>query len=414
MSWVCAGDAALPSPHLIVLTNLFPHAGAPGAGQFIRTRMFRVARELPITVVVPVPWFPGQGLIRRFKPNFRPPAPRAEMQDGNAVLLPRFFSVPGLFRGLDSLFIALACRGLAQRLKREHPDSLIDAHFAYPCGHAAVLLGRWFGLPTTITMRGTEVSLAVDPTRRRRIVEALNGATRVFAVSDSLRRHAGALGADMNKVRVVGNGVDLDRFFPEDRASARARLGIPADAPVLVTVGGLVERKGFHRVIELLPRLRERHPGLRYLAVGGPSPEGDIGARLKQQAQDLGLAEAVIFTGPLPAAELRWPLSAADVFVLSTSNEGWANVFLEAMACGLPVVATDVGGNAEVVPRPELGTIVPFGDAEALFGALDRALSQAWDREAIRAYAASNTWDSRVAVLVDEFRRLSKAGAAHA
>ena len=400
-------------PHLIVLTDLFPHAGTPGAGPFIRTRMFRVARELPLTVVVPVPWFPGQGLIRRFKPHYRPPAPRAEVQDGIRVLLPRFFSVPGVFRRLDSLFIALACRSVVGRLRREHPGSVIDAHFAYPCGHAAVLLGRWFGLPTTVTMRGTEVSLAADPARRRRIVAALQGATRVFAVSDSLRRHAGALGVDRDKVQVVGNGVDLDRFFPVDRVAARARFGIAAEAPVLATVGGLVERKGFHRVIELLPRLRERHPGLRYLAVGGPGPEGDIGARLQAQARELGVADVTIFTGTLPADELRWPLSAADVFVLPTRNEGWANVLLEAMACGLPVVASDVGGNAEVVSRPELGTIVPFGDAEALFAALDGALSQPWDREAIRAHAAANTWDERVAVLVRAFRALSPAGAAH-
>lgn len=105
----------------------------------------------------------------------------------------------------------------------------------------------------------------------------------------------------------------------------------------------------------------------------------------------------------MPSAELKWPLSAADVFVLSTSNEGWANVFLEAMACGLPVVTTDVGGNAEVVCRPELGRIVPFGQSGALLDALRSALSQPWDRAAIRAYAVENAWDQRVNCLIEEF-----------
>jgi Glycosyltransferase len=405
-------STALPGalqPHLVVLTNLFPHSGTPGAGMFIRARMFRVAAELPMTVVVPVPWFPLQGLIRCFVPNYRPPAPRAEVQEGIRILLPRYFSVPGLFRGLDSFFIALACLRLLQRLTREAPVNIIDAHFAYPCGHAAVLLGRWLGLPVTITMRGSEVSLSADPVRRRKIVAALNGASRVFSVSDSLRRHAGELGADTNRIRVVGNGVDLACFFPEEQAAARSRLGLPLDAPVLVSAGGLVERKGFHRVIDCLPALRERFPGLRYLVVGGPSPEGDIGARLKQQVASLGLDGVVHFLGALPAAELRWPLSAADVFVLATSNEGWANVFLEAMACGLPVVTTDVGGNAEVVSAPHLGSIVPFADAGALTQALAEALDRDWDRQRIRDYAAANTWDSRVAVLVTEFRALARS-----
>jgi glycosyltransferase involved in cell wall biosynthesis len=96
-------------------------------------------------------------------------------------------------------------------------------------------------------------------------------------------------------------------------------------------------------------------------------------------------------------------LSAADVFVLATRNEGWANVFLEAMACGLPVVATDVGGNAEVVCSPELGTIVPFGDGVKLREALDDALRCTWDSAAIRRHAQANTWDRRVDELLRAF-----------
>lgn len=397
----------MSAPHLIVLTNLFPHASAPTAGLFIRQRMFRVAQQLPMTVVVPVPWFPLEGLIRLWRPGFRPPAPRKEVQSGIDVVFPRFLSMPGIGRRFDGIAIALACLPWVRRLLRAHPDSIIDGHFAFPCGYAATTLGRWLGLPSTITMRGTEVSLSAWPARRRRIVDALNRATRVFAVSESLRRYAGTIGVDTAKILVVGNGVDLGCFKREDRAAARARIGLPPEAPVLVSVGGLVERKGFHRVIEQLPALRQRFPGLVYLVIGGSSPEGDMSARLREQAAALDLKDAVRFLGPLPAEELRWPLSAADVFVLATRNEGWANVFLEAMACGLPVVTTDVGGNSEVVCRDELGTIVPFGDGTALLAALDAALRRSWDRAAIQAHAAANTWDRRVAVLVDEFRALS-------
>lgn len=405
---VQTGTARESGPQIIVFTNLFPHSGAPGAGPFIRERMFRVGKTLPLVVVVPVPWFPLQGLIRRFRPHFRLAAPRFEVQGGVPVFMPRFFSVPGFFRCLDGFSMAVACRPLLRRLKRINPDSIIDAHFAYPAGYAGVLLGKWLSLPSTITMRGTEVSLAADPCRRARMSTALCGATRVIAVSDSLRHHAGVLGADVGRVQVIGNGVDLARFYPESRDAARGRYGLPQGAPVLVSVGGLVERKGFHRVIAMLPKLLERHPGLRYLVVGGASPEGDMSARLYQQVADLGLGSVVQFLGAFPPDEVRWPLSAADVFVLATSNEGWANVFLEAMACGLPVITTDVGGNAEVVCQPGLGTVVPFGEERAMFDALDAALEQQWDRSAIIDYARSNTWDNRIVVLLDEFRSLSR------
>jgi Glycosyltransferase len=167
-----------------------------------------------------------------------------------------------------------------------------------------------------------------------------------------------------------------------------------------------VERKGFHRVIELLPRLLRRHPELVYLVVGGPSPEGDWSQRLRQQVSSLGLEERVRFLGPVAPRELRYPLSAADLFVLATSNEGWANVFLEAMACGLPVVTTDVGGNREVVCSDTLGIVVPFGEPEPLADALLEALEREWDREAIIAHARANSWDGRVRTLVATFERV--------
>jgi glycosyltransferase involved in cell wall biosynthesis len=387
---------------LVVFSALFPSAARPGAGLFIRERMFRVARHRPLAVVSPQPWFPGQGLIRLLRPGYRPQAPALEIQQGIRVYHPHYLAVPGLLRRFDGWSMALSSYLLLRRLKA-HGARLIDAHFAYPDGEAATRLGLWLGLPVTITLRGTEVPHSRNPALRPRLARALKAAARVFSVSDSLRRLALELGADPAKTEVVGNGVDIARFHPVDRAAARARFGLPPAAKVVVSVGGLVERKGMHRVIDCLPSLIERHPNLHYLIVGGASPEGDNRAELEAQVARLGLTDRVHFTGSLPPDELKWPLSAADVFVLSTRNEGWANVFLEAMACGLPVVTTDVGGNAEVVCRPELGTIVPFGDEPALTRALDEALRHEWDRAAILAYATANQWEKRVAQLLRAF-----------
>lgn len=394
------------APAIVVLSSLFPSADRPLAGVFIKERMRRVAAALPVTVVSPQPWFPLQWLLRLRWPSYRPALPARETVDGLEVIRPRFLAVPGMLRRFDGFMMAIGALGTLRKLQQAGRADVLDAHFLYPDGYAAARLGRWLGVPVAVTLRGTETRHAARSALRVRMQCALRDARRVFSVSDSLRQLAIELGAPPERTRVVGNGVDLRDFSPVPRDEARQRLGLPLGAKVLVSVGGLVERKGFHRVIECLPVLRKRFGDVHYLIVGGPSPEGDWSPQLKSLVDQLRLQSCVHFLGPVRPAELRVPLSAADVFALATRNEGWANVFLEAMACGLPVVTTRVGGNAEVVCRAELGTVVPFGDHDALCDALADALTHQWDRDAIRRYAAENTWDRRIATLLAEFRAL--------
>ena len=397
-------------PRIVVFSSLFPNVSQPNAGVFIRERMFRVGETLPLKVVAPVPWFPFQKLLRTWKPHFRPDAPALEVQGGVEVFHPRFFSVPSIFKSLDGLFMALGSFPILWRLKREFDFQIIDAHFAYPDGYAATLLGRWFKVPVTITLRGTEARLCQNSRSRLLMFKALSRASRIFAVADALKRTAIDIGIPESKIRVVGNGVDTHKFQPIPREVARQQLGLPIDGAMLVSVGGLCERKGFHRVIECLPDLKKAFPDLRYLIVGGASAEGDWSDRLKRQVVELGLSETVHFLGPMPSDRIKIPLSAGDIFVLATRNEGWANVFLEAMACGLPVVTTDVGGNREVICKEELGKLVPFDDRKALTEAMLEALYIAWEWEKITQYAQSNSWDQRVAILLDEFRKIAAWG----
>jgi glycosyltransferase involved in cell wall biosynthesis len=394
-------------PALLVYSSLFPSPVQPNAGVFVRERMFRVGAHLPIVVVAPTPWFPFQSVLRMFRPHFRPMPPAHQQQDGVDVLYPRYFSIPGVFKQWDGLFMALSTYAMVKRLHQAGRVDIIDAHFAYPDGYAATLLGRWLKVPVAITLRGTEARHARTPALVGPLKKALQGATRLIAVSAELRRVAVQLGADPARALVVGNGVDISKFQPHPKDEARAKLGIAPKARVLISVGGLVERKGFHRVIPLLPELLKTYPDLVYLIVGGASAEGDNRAELEKMVADLGLGAHVRFLGPKPHEELAAVLSAADVFVLATRAEGWANVFLEAMACGLPVVTTDVGGNREVVCRPELGEVVPFGDAQALGKALQAALRAQWNAECIRQYAQENAWPHRVQVLLDVLRSMA-------
>jgi len=398
-------------PAVVTLSSLFPHAAEPAAGVFVRERMFRVAQHLPLTVVSPRPWFPGQSLLRQVLPAYRPPAPVHECMQGIEVLRPRFLAVPGAWRVLDAASLARAALPVLGRLRAAGRLDVLDAHFAWPDGVAAAWLGRRLGVPVSVTLRGTEVPLARHAGRRARMVRALDEVDRVLSVASALLDHVRALGARPRQAEVVGNGVDVQRFRPEDRIQARMRLGLPRDARVLIGVGGLCERKGFHHVLDLLPGLIAHEPRLHYVVAGGASGEGDWGPRLRAQTGALGIADRVHFLGRVCSEELRWPLSAADVFVLATRNEGWANVFLEAMACGLPVVTTRVGGNAEVITDAHLGRLVPFGDAGALAAAIGNALDTDWDRAFIRGHAEANAWEGRVRRLVAIFEDMhARAG----
>jgi teichuronic acid biosynthesis glycosyltransferase TuaC len=232
------------------------------------------------------------------------------------------------------------------------------------------------------------------------LTKALQSATQLIAVSESLKKDVAQkiLGPNANCI-VVGNGVDLKKFLRQDKIEARQRLDIKVDAKVIISVGALVDRKGFHRVIPLLKTLKKEHPSLVYLIVGGGATHGDMTEKLKKLAMDHGVLDNVRFCGSQLPENLKWYYSAADIFALATEHEGWANVFLEAMACGLPVITTLVGGNSQVVAEEHLGLLSEYWKPEAFTENLATALRFDWDREKIISYAQSNSWDSRIDTL---------------
>ena len=405
-----AGAAPRRDLRILVFSYIFPSASRPSAGLFVRERMFRVGKRAFVIVVAPQPWFPFQGLLRLFRPDFRNMSVSREVDAGVEVFRPRYFSFPGMLKRLDGLFLTISVYPVVRRIVRQHRITLIDAHYGYPEGYAATLLGRWLKVPVSVTFRGKEEVQAASALQRP-LRKAVARASRVISVSEALRQVALGLGAKPGNTVVIGNGVDLSKFSPQDRSASRKALDLPQDAKVLISVGAMSERKGFHRVIECLPAVCRIHPGLYFLAVGAGGPEGDMSAVLREQVRALGLVERVRFLGHVAPDALKVPYSAADVFVLATRYEGWANVFLEAMACGLPVVTTDVGGNREVVVDDTLGRIVPFGDPRLLTRALLAALAAGWNRQAIIDYAGAFGWERRIDELMPELARAARLDA---
>jgi glycosyltransferase involved in cell wall biosynthesis len=383
---------------VLVLSSTFPSSRQPTRGVFVRERIRRLAQRCDVVVVAPIPWFPFNHWIRRD----RAAVPRIEQQDELTVYHPRFFSLPRYGKWLDGVLYFVSLLRFTHRLRRSFAFEVIDAHFAFPDGLAATMLGMVFRCPVVVTLRGSIVRLATYRLRRAQIQWVLRRAARVTAVSNSLAEVAASLGRRAERVRVIPNGVDTARFAPIRRDEARRLVGLPAGSPVLLTVAGVYEGKGQHLVLEALPSLLSRHPELLYVMVGSPRPGDGYRRQLQERAWRLGVQEHVRFAGLQPHAELaRW-FSAADVTVLATRSEGWPNVLLESLACGTPVVATRVGGTSEIVRHGLDGLLVPFGDAPALAEALGRALDRGWDRIELSRRALTFDWADSVEQALDE------------
>ena len=238
---------------------------------------------------------------------------------------------------------------------------------------------------------------------------ALTRAGRVLAVADYLRQVAVRIGVSGDRIRVVPNGVDLASFAPAERGQARRACGLPEERPILLTVAALYSWKGQHMVVEALPALRERHPNILYVMVGGPrAEEPSYLASLKRRATELGLDDHVHFAGPQPHPELaRW-YNAADLFVLPTRSEGCPNVLLESLACGVPVVATEVGGVPEIIRQGREGLLSPYGDLSALRDTLLEALGRPWDRPALVGRAREFDWTDAAEHALEELHQALK------
>jgi glycosyltransferase involved in cell wall biosynthesis len=288
-------------------------------------------------------------------------------------------------------------RALSRLLAEGARFDVIDAHYLYPDGVAAVRLGAEFGLPVVLTARGSDVTQWPDhATPRRLILDAVARAGAVITVSAGLRAALMGLGAAGEKITVLRNGVDTQTFYPVSRQVARAALGLTG--PTLISVGALIERKRHRLILEALAGL----PEFSLLIVG----EGPERAALEALAGRLGLAGRVRLPGSVPHMVMAQYYSAADLSVLASSREGWANVLLESMACGVPVVASDIPGNDEVVGERAAGLIVAVNTPAGIAAAVRDLWADMPARAATRAYAERFGWEATSRGQLEIFRRV--------
>jgi teichuronic acid biosynthesis glycosyltransferase TuaC len=380
---------------VLALTQVFPNGQSPNFVPHIRRQCVALSKQCDLQVSATVPWFPGAAWLRRFRLRPEDPAkiPFQENVFGLEVKHPRALYVPKLvFPSGAGYTVSLfrhvaACRGKVD---------VILSTWAYPDGFAAVLLGRLLGIPTVVQVIGSDMDvIGKMPSARLQMRLAFPWAAGVIAVSSHLAEECLALGARREKTRVIVTGVDRTAFAPRDRLAARAALGQPDTAKLVLFVGRLSREKGAADTLAAFEKLQQRLPEARLVFVG----EGPLLSSLQVCAASS--RGRIVVTGPCHESEVsRW-LAACDLLTLPSYHEGTPNVILEALSSGRPVVATRVGGIPDLVSEPRYGELVEPGAVEDLANALAQALSRAWDADQVAACPSLYDWAENARRVID-------------
>ncbi len=386
---------------ILSVSTVFPNPVEPQQGLFVRHRLLHLAEHADIIVIAPVPAVDYGNPKRKLFANWAVPRRR---RDGNLTVLHPRWVYPPLGGAANAPFLAAR---LLPLLERHRDCDVIDAHWAHPAGTAVALATRAIRRPFVVTLRGNEIEHAAKPLRRMTIAWGLRRANAVVCLSERLRRFAVGCGADPKRVRTIPNGVDAAVFHPRDRAACRRELGIPADVPVILSAGQLIELKGHHRILAAMRDVAGANGAAWLVIAGGAGRHRQHESEIRRQIDALGASERVRLCGQIPQERLAELMCAADVFCLASSREGWPNVVQEALACGTPVVATDVGAVPDMIPSDDYGYVVPPGDQDALRQALQKALNRTWDRERISRLGRSRSWEQVALQVLEEMTRIA-------
>jgi teichuronic acid biosynthesis glycosyltransferase TuaC len=393
-----SGERIANPLRILSLSCVYPNPGDPALGLFVCARLQRMAKLAQLKVIAPIARFD----YAKFGKT-RPEIPLRTWNRGVEVLHPAWIYPPGGY-ALNASLLYLRLLPLVRRIEREFRFQMIDAHFAFPDGIAACALAGSLDVPFTVTLRGNETMHARYALRRWLMGWALRKAAKVIVLSRKLEEFAVSLGVERQRIKIIPNGVDSEIFRPLDRAQTRDQYGLSqGGAKMILCAGTLIERKGHHRVVRAVAALRKAGMDVRLLIAGGTGREGRYEDEIRKEIAAADLQTQVLLLGEVAPQELARLMSAADVFCLASSREGWPNVIHEALACGTPVVATDVGAVPDLLPSADYGFVVPVGGDDALTEALHLALTKDWDRARISAWAHSRSWERVASDVISEF-----------
>lgn len=398
---------SLPLPshrlHILVFSTLFPHKGEPTQGIFVENRLRHLLKdeEIDATVIAPVPWFPFKNRVFG-KYGRASKAEDMEIRGGLTIYHPRYLVIPKIGMMLTPFFLAYTAKKTAFRLLKQGANfDLIDAHYLFPDGVAAAELASKLNLPFTMTARGSDVTqIALMPRPKQLILKACSAAKQVITVSKSLKDKLVTLGASERNISVLRNGVDSEKFSPTNdntRDLIFEQLDLDPGKPTMLFAGWLIQRKRVDIVIDAMSNL----PNAQAIVVG----DGPLRRSLEARSKSQNLEGRVKFAGQKTPQEMPGYFSAVDVLCLPSEREGWANVMLEAMACGAAVVARGVDGAAELIVGDAPGKLVDGDDPIAYADAIQSIFSDLPSRDFVRSYALQYSWRSTSAKQMEIFEK---------
>ncbi len=362
---------------VLALGNLFPSPWDPRRSMFNRQQFEHLGRLCQLHVVGAVD----------FRQRLRPAGTVPPFQHLQARWF-TFWHLPRIGREWQAACWLAALQARHGRWIRQQNFDCLLASWAYPDAVAVAALARRLDLPWVAKVHGSDINgLPAAGRRRRRVAQALAEADAVVAVSEALADGVRQLGVPEADVHVLYNGVDRQTFCPGSRSRACAALGMDEDGRRILYVGNLKASKGCLDLLDALPALLASEPETRLVMVG----DGPDRAAIKRRIAALGLDAVVSLPGAVAHRQLPDWFRASDLLCLPSHAEGVPNVVLEAMASGLPVVATRVGGIPEVLPD-YAGLLVPAGDCAALGSALQQGLARTWDTARIVGHASRFDW----------------------
>ncbi|RYD56554.1 MAG: glycosyltransferase family 4 protein [Sphingomonadales bacterium] len=385
---------------VLVLSSLFPDLSRPNFGIFVERQSLALAErsDTEVRIIAPrgVPPWPIRAL-----PRYRTltALPAQENWKGLEVLRPQFLNVPMTRGRFHATAMIEAITPVIEAVRQDFPFDIIAGEFFFPDGVAAVELGRRLGVPVSIKARGSDVHhWGRLPVTGGQVLAAARAADGMLAVSEAMRSDMIALGMPGDRIESIITGVDLERFAPRDRATAKRELGV--DGPLILSVGALIPLKGHEIVLRAVANM----PGVT-LCIAGDGPDRQ---RLTALISKLGLEDRVRLLGNISHAELARYLAAADAMALASEREGLANAWLEALASGTLVVIPDVGGARQVVRDAVAGRLVER-TPEAFAAGLCDIIAAPPPPEAVRATVEPFTWAANSARLHEYFTRLVAA-----
>lgn len=386
--------------NILVMSQMYPSKKKPRLGIFIKREVEAISSYFKVKVLSPRANFFGRKDINLKKSDMD-------------IAYPNYFPLPGkFFSPIKGIWFFLFTFNLIKRITKEFNFDIIHAYRVYPEGVAAILLGKLFKKPVVISARGSDINVSTQNYLiRRQISYAIKRAKKVITVSRALKKRLKDLGVSEERVYVMPKGVGLNQFRVMCKAEAREKLNLPQDRKIILYVGNLVDIKNPSALIKSILYIPEKDRNNYFFVMVG---SGNLRSRLEREIDNNNCNSFFHLVGDVDSSQIPLWMNAADVLTLTSFNEGMPNVLYEAFACGLPVIAANVGGVPEVIENGKNGFLIEPNQYELLAQSivrltLDKSIREKFSK-AGRYYIEKNnlTWQENALKVKDLYHSINK------